>query len=108
MFVLLGPRVSGVCALVSVRREAQVSALGVAWNHDAGKAEVLIGLLRTLRKDPGPILGRKEILPMLTGSDKLFLTVECFTINRNSDLVRWLSRDYYFHFMGGETEAQRG
>lgn len=72
------------------------------------KAEVPIGLLRTLRKNPGPILGRKEILPMLTNSDKLFLTVECFTINPNSDLVRWLSRDYYFHFMGGETEAQRG
>lgn len=65
------------------------------------KAEVPIGLLRSLRKTPGLILGRKEILPMLTGSDKLFLTVECSTINRNSDLVRWLSRDYYFHFMGG-------
>lgn len=62
------------CELCSVpSRDTQVSAREVAWNQDAGKGGSVYrspaNSGATLRKNPRVILGTKEILLPLVGSD---------------------------------------
>lgn len=92
------------CELCSVPiRDTQVSALEVAWNQDAGKGGSVYrspaNSGATLRKNPRVILGTKEILLPLVGSDNPFWPWSALPSTERNDLATWSSRDYYIHFM---------